>query len=164
LVPGSEIYLNDDNETKLVNKYFDFAGKSVLKKKNEFIHPEEIIHHAFQYLNTPYLWGGKSILGIDCSGFTQTIFKVNNFELPRDAYQQAELGQLVEFGNQRNADIAFFKNDNNKITHVGICLNNNEIIHCSGFVRVDKLTADGIISKDENMQTHNLAFMKRIGN
>jgi hypothetical protein len=163
LVPGSEIYLNTNNETKFGNKYFDFAGKSVAKRNVEFINADEIINHAFHYLNTPYLWGGRTIFGIDCSGFTQSVFKLNNFELPRDAYQQADLGELVNFGNQTNADIAFFKNENNKITHVGFCINNDEIIHCSGFVRIDKLTADGIISKDENLQTHTLAYIKRIG-
>lgn len=93
---------------------------------------------AFTYLNTAYLWGGRSVFGVDCSGFTQNVFKVMGIRLQRDAYQQATQGAGVDFLLEaRIGDLAFFDNEEGRITHVGILLNDHEIIHSSGKVRVD---------------------------
>ena len=81
----------------------------------------EIGNYASQFLNAPYLWGGRSMWGIDCSGFTQLLYKVIGVQLPRDAYQQAELGEPVDFVNEtKMGDLAFFESDSGKITHVGL--------------------------------------------
>jgi cell wall-associated NlpC family hydrolase len=114
------------------------------------------------YLNTPYLWGGKSIFGIDCSGFSQQVFKMLDIKLPRDAYQQAETGEVVGFLQEAKCgDLAFFDNDEGRITHVGILLNSENIIHSSGKVRMDKIDNMGIINTDTNERTHKLRVIKR---
>lgn len=118
---------------------------------------------AFQYLNTAYLWGGKSVFGVDCSGFTQTVYRVAGIELLRDAYQQATQGTTVDFLQEaRLGDLAFFDNAEGRITHVGILLNDHEIIHSSGKVRIDPIDNQGIINTDTGMRTHKLRIIKRL--
>ena len=117
---------------------------------------------AFLFLNTGYLWGGKSNFGIDCSGYTQTVYKFLNIPLLRDAYQQAGQGEAVGFLQEaRCGDLAFFDNQEGKITHVGILLNDHEIIHSSAMVRVDGIDALGIINRDSGERTHKLRIIKR---
>lgn len=117
---------------------------------------------ARQYLNTPYLWGGRSVFGIDCSGFVQQVFRFFQQPLPRDAYQQATTGEVVGFLQEAICgDLAYFDNDEGRITHVGILLNNDTIIHSSGRVRIDKIDTQGIISGDTGERTHNLRIIKR---
>ena len=120
-----------------------------------------IIEQASIFLNTPYLWGGKSIFGIDCSGFTQLIYRLNDIKLPRDAYQQEEIGQPIHFDEKKMGDLAFFSNENGKVIHVGLVAGNNQIIHASGFVRKDVLKPDGIYSSLNGLKTHNLHSIKR---
>ncbi|WP_222596991.1 C40 family peptidase [Chitinophaga pinensis] len=117
---------------------------------------------AFLYLNTAYLWGGKSVFGVDCSGFTQTVFKTLGIPLLRDAYQQATQGTTVDFLQEaKTGDLAFFDNAEGRITHVGILLNDHEIIHASGKVRVDPIDNQGIINIDTGERTHKLRIIKR---
>ncbi|HOY14766.1 MAG TPA: C40 family peptidase [Saprospiraceae bacterium] len=124
---------------------------------------EMMVKIAKKYLNAPYLWGGRSPFGIDCSGFTQVLFKIWGFALPRDAYQQANLGELIDFVElAQEGDLAFFDNAEGKITHVGMVLANQEIIHASGRVRIDKLDHEGIFNKQTKKYTHHLKFIKRI--
>jgi gamma-D-glutamyl-L-lysine dipeptidyl-peptidase len=124
---------------------------------------EELIRQiAFQFLNTGYLWGGKSVFGVDCSGFTQTVFRFFGIPLLRDTWQQATQGKLVETLEEvRCGDLAFFDNTEGKITHVGILLNSSEIIHASGKVRIDKIDELGIINSDNYIRTHQLKIIKR---
>lgn len=148
---GSKIYLN---QLHLGN--FQFVFDKVIDKK-------DVAQTALQYLNTPYLWGGKSPWGIDCSGFTQTVFNQIGIDLKRDAYQQAEQGTLLAFLTEAKlGDLAFFDNEEGKITHVGMMLNNETIIHASGKVRIDKIDNYGIINTDSKKYSHKLRFIKRI--
>ncbi len=116
---------------------------------------------AQEYLNSPYLWGGKTPFGIDCSGFTQTVFRFFGINLPRDASQQVEHGLEIDFTEHQSGDVAFFHNKAGKIIHVGILDGNGEIIHASGCVRLDIITIDGIIHKESNELTHHLNCIKR---
>jgi hypothetical protein len=116
-----------------------------------------------QFLGVPYLWGGKTTFGTDCSGFVQTAFRVIGINLPRDAYQQVEIGKTIHFSNEAKAgDLAFFANSLGKIIHVGICLGNNEIVHASGWVKIDLLDQQGIFNRETQQYSHQLATIKRI--
>lgn len=122
----------------------------------------EIGEIAKFFLNTPYLWGGRHIFGIDCSGFVQLIFKFMGVSLRRDASQQAEQGELIAFlAEAVLGDVAFFDNAVGKITHVGLMLNNNTIIHSAGKVRVDAIDDQGIYNKELGKYTHQLRIIKR---
>jgi len=124
---------------------------------------ESIVKIALLYLNTPYLWGGKTPFGIDCSGFTQMIYRLHGKEIPRDAYQQAEIGTTLSFIEESEAgDLAFFDNNEGKIIHVGVILENNFIIHASGKVRIDRLDQQGIFNAEERKHTHKLRLIKSI--
>jgi hypothetical protein len=120
---------------------------------------------AKSFLNTPYMWGGRTHYGIDCSGFTQTVFKLQGVRLRRDASMQAEQGDTVDFISEAKlGDLAFFDNDEGRIVHVGIMLNNTDIIHASGRVKIDKIDAQGIYSEEQKKYTHNLRIIKRLVN
>ena len=119
---------------------------------------------ALQFLNVPYLWSGRSFFGIDCSGFSQLVYKVHGIRLPREAHQQAELGTVLDFLEEAvPGDLAFFENKEGKISHVGIMLEDQKIIHAFGKVRIDVLDSSGIFNKELNQHTHQLRFLKRIG-
>lgn len=121
-----------------------------------------IIDYARFYSNAPYLWGGKSVFGIDCSGFTQMVFRMLGIEIPRDAWQQAEQGSVVNFLQEvKPGDLAFFDNDEGRITHVGIILDSQQIIHASGKVRIDVLDDQGIYNAETGRHTHKLRIIKR---
>jgi len=121
----------------------------------------EIKELAMQWLNAPYLWGGRTIFGVDCSGFTQVIFKMLGFDLLRDAKQQITQGMKVKSLKQaRCGDLAFFKKKG-KIVHVGILLSHQQIIHASGKVRIDSIDEKGIIHAETGVRTHLLAAIKR---
>ncbi|MDU8886971.1 C40 family peptidase [Yeosuana sp. MJ-SS3] len=122
-----------------------------------------LINTAFLFLNAPYLWGGKSPLGIDCSGFTQMVYKINGYKLLRDASQQAAQGEALSFIEESEpGDLAFFDNDEGNIIHVGIILKDNYIIHAHGKVRIDRLDHSGIYNVEKNIHTHKLRVIKKI--
>lgn len=122
-----------------------------------------LINTAYMYLNAPYLWGGKTPFGIDCSGFTQMVYKLNGYKLLRDASQQALQGEPLSFIEESEpGDLAFFDNEEGKITHVGIMMENNYIIHASGKIRIDRLDHLGIYNPETNRHTHKLRVIKKI--
>lgn len=116
-----------------------------------------------QFMGTPYLWGGKSTFGTDCSGFVQTVFKIAGINLPRDAYQQVNVGIPVHFISESEpGDLAFFSNDLGKVTHVGIYLGANIIVHASGWVREDHIDQQGIFNQELGKYTHKLCAIRRV--
>lgn len=118
---------------------------------------------AAKYLNSPYQWGGKSPFGIDCSGFTQMVFKIGGYKLQRDASQQINQGKVVEsLAASRPGDLAFFQNENGKVIHTGILLAEKKIIHASGKVRVDHIDQEGIRHMETKQNTHRLCAVRRV--
>ncbi|WPO82373.1 C40 family peptidase [Chryseobacterium sp. JJR-5R] len=124
---------------------------------------ESVSLTAKEFLNVPYLWGGKSYFAVDCSGFTQLVYKIHGVKLPRDTSRQIEVGESLTFVEEsRPGDLAFFENAEGKIIHVGIMLDNQRIIHASGKVRIDTLDSTGIFNKEMNKHTHKLRVIKNI--
>jgi hypothetical protein len=122
---------------------------------------EHIAYISKFFLNTAYLWGGKSVFGIDCSGFSQLVFRMAGQRILRDAWQQAEQGDAVAFENVKMGDLAFFTNDEGRVVHVGILLEHSRIIHAAGKVRIDHLSREGIINVDTGEKSHSLSAIKR---
>ena len=138
-----------------------FKGK-VWNPEEIKISPKLIKQVAFKFLNTSYLWGGKSVFGIDCSGYAQMTYKFLNTYIPRDAWQQAEQGTAVNFLQEAHCgDLAFFDNEEGRIVHVGILLKDHEIIHSAGKVRIDKIDTQGILNLETKQRTHKLRIIKR---
>ncbi len=157
---GSYLPLFDGDYVYLGRKQFSFKGST---KKIDKGLPHTILHNAKTFLHTPYLWGGKSHAGIDCSGLVQIVFRSSGHKLKRDAWQQASMGTSVEnIKKAKSCDLAFFSNDQGRVTHVGILLNSEEIIHAHGKVRIDKIDQIGIINGDTGLYSHTLSGIRRI--
>ena len=159
LSPGSKLPGLKGSSCYIDDKQFDLQFQPA-----EFVFTgiEKLINDALFFQNTPYLWGGRTFFGIDCSGFVQTVFKLNGIKLRRDAWQQAEEGKTVDFLQEvQPGDVAFFDNDEGRITHVGIMLNPSEIIHASGKVKIDPIDGQGIYSTELARYTHKLRIIKR---
>lgn len=136
-------------EGAVYNRMENQPGKMLIDK---LVHP---------WLNAPYLWGGRTPLGVDCSGFTQVNFKLLGIDLPRDAWQQAQTGAPVEsLTEAKPGDLVFF-DDKEEIVHVGILLNPETIIHASGKVRIDPIDKKGIIHAQTGKRTYRLKAIRR---
>ena len=160
IVMGSVLPLSP-NELFQMEEALAFNGDS--KSLSQRRDAEFVAQMATRYLGSPYQWGGKSPFGIDCSGLTQMVLKLAGYALKRDAYQQATQGKAVaSLAEAQPGDLAFFAKDPLKISHVGIILEGNEIIHASGHVRKDKLTEEGIEHADSGQITHRLHCIRRI--
>lgn len=144
---------------KIGEHVFSFTGDLHQSKKNRSMLKET----ALDYLGTPYYWGGRTTFGIDCSGFTQMVYRMNGIYLPRDASQQAKKGATLSFLEEcQPGDLAFFDNAEGNIVHVGIVLEDYKIIHSSGRVRIDTLDHSGIYNTDLGKHTHKLRVLKSV--
>jgi len=158
---GSRLPWFRDGQCRIGKNTFSFEGNA--KQVDLMCTGKMVVENAYMYLNAPYHWGGKSPFGIDCSGLTQMAYKLSGLVLKRDAWMQAEQGQSVHLLDECQAgDLAFFDNEEGKITHVGILTSKNRIIHASGQVRVDSIDHHGIFNTELKKYTHNLRLIKRI--
>ncbi len=156
---GSNLPFYDSKTLVLNTTKFQYDG-AILNSK---IPKNSIIDIAYKFLNTPYLWGGKTPFGIDCSGFTQMVYKLCGYKLLRDASQQATQGDVLSFIEESEpGDLAFFDNYEGIITHVGIIMKDNYIIHAHGKVRIDMIDHSGIFNLDLQKHTHKLRVIKKI--
>lgn len=157
IVLGSDLSMLAFPDVNVQQMAFD--GKAITG-----IQPKEsLLQTAFLYLHAPYLWGGKTPFGIDCSGFTQMVYRLNGYNIPRDASQQAKIGEPLSFIEESEVgDLAFFDNEEGQIIHVGIIMEDNYIIHAHGKVRIDRLDHLGILNIDSGRHTHKLRVIKKI--
>ena len=145
------------NSIKLFDHSFDGnTTKTIQPKRN-------LVKTSLLFINSPYLWGGRTPFGIDCSGFTQIIYKINGYKIDRDAKDQVNLGVSLSFIEESDpGDLAFFDNKEGDIVHVGIIMKDNHIIHAHGQVRIDRLDQTGIYNVDTKKHTHKLRVIKKI--
>jgi hypothetical protein len=123
----------------------------------------DAVRMAMRFLKAPYLWGGRTLFGIDCSGLTQQVFALCGYQLPRDAWQQIAHGEEVHFTHfAQPGDVAFFQNAEGKIVHVGILLSPEQILHAHGEVRIDRFDHQGIYLEDYKRYSHQLRLIKRL--
>lgn len=149
------------------NHQFDLGGENYYLKETPLIQPKfntELLKDSiYSFLNAPYQWGGRSPLGIDCSGFTQILFRLMGINLPRDASEQIKIGVSIAFTEESQfGDLAFFGLEGDKISHVGILMGDHRIAHASGKVRIDWADQEGIFNRETGAYTHRLRDIKRI--
>ncbi|MBN2348840.1 MAG: C40 family peptidase [Bacteroidales bacterium] len=140
----------------------DFILENPIMEQNKPF-TESVIQTARIFLNSPYLWGGKSPMGIDCSGLTQIVYLLHNIILPRDAKDQVNKGiEIRELSEVKPGDLAFFENSGGEIIHVGILINASQIIHASGKVKIENFDSSGIVNQLTGKYSHKLSAIKRI--
>lgn len=161
VVMGSMIRGLENDMFTIAGRNYEYTGQ--LKCGSEDVSAKEILEHAMMFVNSPYLWGGKSPFGIDCSGFVQLVYMLSGIYLLRDASLQAGMGEHISFLDEaRPGDLLFFDNVEGEIIHVGIYLQEGEIIHASGKVRIDRIDHQGIFNLDQKRYSHKLRLIRRI--
>jgi len=161
LSPASTLPFYQNGYCYLGDERFEVKTEPFVPNSSDFT--AKIEQTAKFFLNSPYLWGGRTFFGIDCSGFVQTVYKLLGLSLLRDASQQVEQGELVDFlASAKIGDLAFFDNEEGKITHVGLMLGNDKIIHAAGKVRIDPIDNQGIYNLELDRYTHKLRVIKRL--
>lgn len=164
-----EHLIDDQNQFTLIPIGSQLNAAAVLKQSYDgqilsgSREKSNLVETALMYLNAPFLWGGKTPFGIDCSGLTQMVYKLNGYSLLRDSKQQASQGEALSFIEESEpGDLAFFDNPEGKITHVGIMMLDNYIIHVDGKVRIDRIDHSGIFNLESRKHTHQLRVIKKI--
>jgi len=152
LILGNSIFVVELPEEKISPKFPNLSEQQ-----------SALLQFTSGYLQAPYLWGGRTPAGLDCSALVQLAFKSINVPLPRDASQQVDCGTQIDFATEwQVGDVAFFDNEEGKIIHTGIIIGKDKILHASGLVRIDNLDTTGIYNKQLEQYTHKLRIVKRI--
>ncbi len=160
LSAGSSLYTNKGKAMTVGGKTYEYQGQMIQTRK---ANGESIVGYAQLFLHTPYLWGGRSAFGMDCSGFVQVVYKMAGIPLARDASVQANSGESIHLINESGpGDLVFFDNANEEITHTGILLGDGQVIHAHGKVRIDRIDHHGIFNMDTGGYSHRLRLIKRI--
>ncbi|MBK6610227.1 MAG: C40 family peptidase [Sphingobacteriales bacterium] len=142
---------------------------------NDILTPAQLLPYALPLLGAPYLWGGRTPMGFDCSGLMQVLYRLANINLPRDAWQQAQTGQEIPLNEAQTGNLAFFSNTQGRIVHVGMVVglknadstpkstkHEVQILHAHGQVRLDALNERGIFNSEKQTYSHSLAFVCKI--
>lgn len=158
---GSQLPLVSGSTFHLGRKTYTTISKSKAIPKKFSV--SKVAHTAMDYLNVPYLWGGRSIMGVDCSGLVQIVYHICGLTLPRDSSQQVLKGKAIDFVDEaKPGDLAFFDNPAGEIIHVGIIIEPGKILHASGQVKIDTIDHNGIFSREFGTYTHSLRIIKRL--
>ncbi|ULQ53725.1 C40 family peptidase [Flavihumibacter fluvii] len=156
---GTPVYRS---EIFTISSRISFTGLACHFERSDMPESGILRQAALAYLNTPYLWGGRTIAGIDCSGFVQMVYRQLGVHLLRDASLQATMGESIGFLQEAGCgDLVFFDDPDGRIIHVGMLMNDHEIIHAAGKVRIDDIDHEGIISRDLMKRTHHLRLIRR---
>ncbi len=157
---GSSLYLDKKGPVSIQDRRFLFEGDVVVPGSNG---RDNILQFAREFLHTPYLWGGRSAFGFDCSGFVQLVYKMAGISLPRDASVQANQGEPIHLIHEAlPGDLVFFDDAEEVINHVGILLDESSVIHAHGKVRIDRIDHQGIFNAETGKYSHPLRLIKRI--
>lgn len=171
IVMGSSLPGIEEFRFSVNDHSFEYDGQvSDVSELEEVESPQELndikqamVHDAMLYLHAPYLWGGRTPFGIDCSGLIQMVFKLKKIKMLRDASQQAGQGEVVGLLDEAEpGDVAFFDDEEGNIIHTGLLIDRNRILHASGRVRIDTLDHEGIFNTELQQYTHKLRLIKRI--
>ncbi len=172
LVLGSSLPAFEESRVRVAQLVFFYDGLVSGSRLSDKTSPgqksiqeirQQLIEEASLYMNAPYLWGGRTPFGIDCSGFVQMVYKLQGMKLLRDASQQATLGEVVSLIDEaESGDLAFFDDAEGNIIHVGMLIDRQRIIHCSGKVKINNLDHEGIYDANLQKYTHKLRLIKRI--
>lgn len=161
LLLGSSLYSQRTKEFSINETEYFFEGSQSEPLKS--VERKQLLENAYLYLHAPYLWGGRSPFGIDCSGLAQMTYKLSGVNIYRDASQQSSQGETINFLSEaKKGDLAFFDNEEGEITHVGILISGNSIIHSHGKVRIDQIDHQGIYNWEKGGYTHNLRIIKSL--
>lgn len=162
LEAGCEIFRPDfGSGTFFIGQNIYYAGKDLTKA--HISTNDSLPDIAMRFINSPYIWGGRIPSGIDCSGLVQLAYKIYGKPIARDSFAQAEQGKAVDLIEESlSGDLAFFDNEKGRITHVGMIISRELIIHASGRVRIDSLDQQGIFRNDTKKYTHHLKTIRRL--
>ena len=161
ILPFGSVVRNLSKADKTFEHFKMIEGKA----SHEGLSIKEMIKLSKQWINVPYLWGGRTFMGVDCSGFIQNLMRLCGVMLPRDASLQVTTGNEIPFLQETMpGDLAFFGNTEGVITHVGMIIEPGKIIHASGRVRIDKIDQHGIYNPEIGDYSHVLRIIKRVLN
>lgn len=162
LTAGTRLTNYKDGRFEVLGVGFRIDPNMVITRPQE-LNQENLLQTVRFFLNVPYLWGGKNAMGMDCSGFTQTILGLFGRHLLRNASEQITQGtEIKDIKEAQAGDLAFFDHQDGKISHVGIVIDPERIIHCSGRVKVEKLDSTGIFNAENGEYSHYLVQIKRM--